>query len=85
MRARACVYHGVGNVIFCEGFVRTTKWMAPTMAHGVFGAGSGFRVGWRAMGGGGGLVSALQGFYCSISKAFILSGRLGVGLSFYGV
>ena len=34
---------------------------------------------------GGGLVSALQGFYCSISKAFILSGRLGVGLSFYGV
>ena len=60
--------------------------MAPTMAHGVFGAGYGFRVGWRAMGGGGGgLVSALQGFYYSISKAFILSGRLGVGLSFYGV
>ena len=33
----------------------------------------------------GGLISLFQGFFGSINKIFNLVGRLGVGLSFYGV
>ena len=60
----------------------------PAVARGVFGAGSGFRVGWRAVAGGG-LVSVFRGFSTSVGGAFILAvgggGGLGAGLSFYGV
>ena len=50
---------------------------------GVFGAGSGFRVGWCTAGGRG-LISVFQGFFASIGGAFILAWGLGVGLSFLG-
>ena len=45
-------------------------------ARGVFGAGTGFRVGWRTGGALG---------FCRVSGAFIVAGGLGAGLSFYGV
>ena len=49
----------------------------------VFGAGCGFRVGWRT---GGGVISGFHGFSGSIGGAFVLVvGGLGAGLSFYGV
>ena len=54
----------------------------PAVARGVFGAGSGFRVGWRTV--GEGFVSVFWEFFASISGAFILAGGLGTGLSFYG-
>ena len=70
------------------------KWAPPldsaysnwsTMARGICGADSSFRVGWRTAGGrGGGLVS-VQDFSASIDKAFSLAGGLGTSLSFYGV
>ena len=49
---------------------------------GIFVAGSGFRVGGRTA--GGGLISVFQGFFASIGEIFILAGRLGARLSFYG-
>ena len=45
----------------------------PTVARGIFGAGAGFRVGWRT----GGALS-----FCSVGGAFIVAGGLGAGLSF---
>ena len=53
------------------------------MGRGVFGAGSSFRVGWRAA--GGVLVSVLPGFSAGVGAAFVSGGRLGGALSFYGV
>ena len=50
-----------------------------TMARGIFGAGSGFRVGWRTAAGGW-FPLALGG-----GEAFILAGGLGTVLSFYVV
>ena len=47
---------------------------------GVFGAGCGLRVGWRAVVGGG-LVSVFQGFFASIGKILNLAGRLGTGVA----
>ena len=44
---------------------------------GVFGAGCGLRVGWRAVGGRGGLVSVFQGFFASIGKILNLAGGTG--------
>ena len=49
---------------------------------GILGAGSGFRVGWRAA---GGWVAIFRDFCASASEAFILAVGLGAGLSFYGV
>ena len=54
------------------------------VARGVFGTGSGFRVGRRAAGGGG-WFSVFRDFSASAGEAFILVGSLGTGLSFYGV
>ena len=48
----------------------------------VFGAGSGFRVGWRT--GGRVWFAVSQGFVASIGGILILAGGLGIG-SFYGV
>ena len=51
----------------------------------VSGVGSGFRVGWRtAGGGGGGVISVFQGFFASIGGIFGLVGMVA-GLLFYGV
>ena len=44
---------------------------------------SGFRVGWRAAGGGG-LIAVSHGFSAGIGGAFILARGLGAGLSFHG-
>ena len=41
-------------------------------------------MGYRAAGGGG-LISVSRGFFGGIGKIFSLVGRLGAGLSFYGV
>ena len=58
-------------------------WFPGAGARGVFGTGSGFRVGWRtAGGGGGGLISVFGKFSASIGKTFTLAWRLGAGLSF---
>ena len=60
---------------------RSLSWdLLPTVVRWVFGAGSGFGVGWRT--GGGGL---FRGFFCSVGGTFILVGGLGTGLSFNGV
>ena len=48
------------------------------VARGVFGAGSGFRVGWRAAGGGG-LISVLPGFSAGVGGAFVSAGGWAVG------
>ena len=53
--------------------------MAPTMAHGVFGAGSGFRVGWRAMGGGGVWFLLFKGFIVVLAKLSFYRGDWGLG------
>ena len=45
---------------------------------GVFGAGSGFGVGWRAAGGGGG-EGLFQGLFRSVGGAFILAGDWAIG------
>ena len=58
--------------------------VGPAVARGVFGAGSGSRVGWRAAWGGWG-VSIFRGFSASVGGAFISVGGLGAGLSFRGV
>ena len=51
----------------------------------VFGADSGFRVGWRWGGRGWGLVSICGEFSAGVGEAFILGAGLGAGLSLYGV
>ena len=54
----------------------------PTVGCGILGAGSGFRVGWRAAGGFGRYFS---GLFASTGEVFALVGGLGTGLSFYAV
>ena len=55
---------------------------------GVFGAGSGFRVGWRAAGGEGegALFSAFQGVFASVGGVLILAGgRGGWALGYHSI
>ena len=56
--------------------------MLSTIAHKISGTNSSFRAEWRTAG----KVSSsiFRKFSSSINKAFILAGRLGAGLSFYG-
>ena len=53
--------------------------MAPTMAHGVFGAGSGVRGGWRAMRGGGVWFLHFKGFIVVLAKLSFYRGDWGLG------
>ena len=55
-----------------------------TVGRGIFGAGSGFRVGWR-IAGVGGAWSLFRGFSASIGGVLILAGVMRAGLSFNGV
>ena len=48
---------------------------------GYLGAGCGVRVGWRAAGGEGGLVSVFQGVFASVGKILNLAGGLGAGVA----
>ena len=53
-----------------------------TIGCGVFGAGNGYRV---EYGTARGLIAIFRGFFATIGEIFSLAGRLGAGLSFYGV
>ena len=67
------------NVIIIE------RGLWATIARGIFGAGSGFRVGWGTAWAGGGLVSVFLQFFCWYWRNFYFGGWNGAGLSFYGV
>ena len=58
-------------------------WFHSAVGYGLFGAGSGFRVGWRAAGGGGG--GGGGGFGRCVSGIFAGAGGWALGLSFYRV
>ena len=53
------------------------------IGHRVFGAGSSFRGGWCAA--GGGLIAVFRGFFASVGGVFILAGRMVTRLLFWGV
>ena len=68
----------------CPGVVvqgGLSRGICSSMAHGIFGANSSFRVKLCPTG----RVSVFREFSASIGKAFILAGGLGTGLAFYGM
>ena len=80
-----CTYGWVGLCLLVWAAVDLGPWT--TVGRGVFGAGPGFCVGWRAAAhcGGRGIIAVLRGFFATGGEVFILVGGLGAGLSFYGV
>ena len=76
--------NGVPNtLVYSQLFFYGFGHVLASMAHGVFGTGSCFRVGWHTAGGCWFLF--FGGFLLVLGEAFILGGVLGYGLSFRGV
>ena len=61
------------NVIIIE------RGLWATIARGIFGAGSGFRVGWGTAGAGGGWFLSFCGFFAGIGEIFILVDGMALG------
>ena len=67
--------------LFLLGFSHSV--IGAAIGLGVFGAGSGFRVGGGGVHCGRGLIVIFRKFFASIKNFFIFPGRLGIRLSFY--